>query len=110
MITLFEDFNSENYIASEEDFNFIEPGDTLIAKCDIYFSKPHYMVPKKLAYGGEKLFAKKGSKKKVLKSKYGGIKLNGFNVELSNNTLNKFFTIKNKDKIETLKNIKKFNI
>lgn len=110
MITLFEDFESEHYIASEDDFNFIEPGDILIAKDDVYLSKPHMMCPRRLAFSGEKLFAKKGSKKLVKKGKFQSIALNGFNGILDNHILAKFFTIKDKNKIETLKKMKKYNL
>ena len=135
MITLFEDFESEHYIATEDDFNFVEPGDVLIAKCDIYITKKKhkhystksktsividknkypekpYMCPRELSLSGDKLFVKKGSKKTVKKDKYGydRFKLTGFNGRLSNEVLSKLFTIKDKDKIENLKNIKKFNL
>ena len=111
MITLFEDFESEHYIATEDDFNFVEPGDVLIAKHNIYIRKP-YMCPRELSLSEDKLFVKKGSKKTVKKDKYGydRFKLTGFNGRLSNEVLSKLFTIKDKDKIENLKNIKKFNL
>jgi hypothetical protein len=111
MIKLFEHFI--DYESSKDDFNFIETGDTLIAKCNVYISQPHMMCSKKLSYFGEKLFAKKGSKK-IAKKGYEGsgnsITLNGFNGSLDNEILAKFFTIKDQDKIETLKNIKKYNL
>ena len=99
MITLFEDFESEHYIATEDDFNFVEPGDVLIAKHNIYIRKT-YMCPRELSLSGDKLFVKKGSKKTVKKDKYGydRFKLTGFNGRLSNEVLSKLFTIKDKDK------------
>lgn len=103
----------EEYQDSIDDFKYLNDGDILIAKYDIYINLPkgvevNYMAPKLSLYG-DKLFIKKGGYKKVKKFKYSysGIYLSGFKYEIHEEKLQRYFTIKNGD---ILKNTRKFNL
>lgn len=108
MITKFNIF--ENYVSTYADFKFLEAGDILIAKSDVYIrhftGSMKWMTPI-IGYYGDKLFIKKGRTKKVSKIDHNGIHLSGFSPGISVEFLHEFFIIKD---IELKKSMNKYNL
>jgi hypothetical protein len=107
MITNFKIFEESTL----DDFNYLQVGDILIAKDDIFISYPNYIErnfrSKKISFFGDKLFLLKGKKKKISKIIKGNIFLSGLNFPVDINTLDKLFTIKD---VELKKDMKKYNL
>ena len=108
-IKKYEEYSEYNELTID-DYKFLQAGDILIAKEDVYTDKPvgsdKHWRSTRLSFFGDKIFVRKGRTKKIKSVGY-NFKLSGFSPGVDIETIMKLFTIKD---VELMRSMRKYNL